>query len=66
MFTLCVIKTCDSIFVNLSLKEVSSVFMFDNISNLFQYSISIFDDSSLFNFFDALSDIAIFNFKIAL
>ena len=40
--------------------------MFDNISNLFQYSISIFDDSSLFNFFDALSDIAIFNFKIAL
>ena len=64
MFTLCVIKTCDSIFVNLSLKEVSSVFMFDK-SNLFQYSISIFDDSSLFNFFDALSDIAIFNFKIA-
>ena len=35
-FTLLVTKSCDSILVNLSLKEVSPAFMFENIlSNLF-------------------------------
>ena len=39
--------------------------MFDNIlSNLFWYSITIFDNSSLVSFFNALSDTAITNLKL--
>ena len=39
--------------------------MFDNIlSNLFWYSVTIFDNPSLVNFFNALSDIAIENLKV--
>ena len=39
--------------------------MFDNIlSDLFWYSITIFDNSSLGSFFNALSDIAIANLKL--
>ena len=39
--------------------------MFDNIlSNLFSYSITIFDHSSLVSPFNALSDIAIANLKL--
>ena len=56
---------CDSIFASLSLKEVSSAFMFDNILwNLFWHSITIFDHSSLVSSFNALSDIAIANLKL--
>ena len=65
--TLLVFKSWDSIFVNLSLDKVSYAFVFGNIlSNSFWYSSTIFDNSSLINFLNVFSDIAIANLKLQL
>ena len=69
LIRLVVTKSWDSIFVNLSLKAVSSVFIFDNRQHnyykiYFDIRVSNLGNSSLVNFLSILSHITIAHVKL--